>query len=354
MRHQRQTTERDGGCARPGWVWAGALLVALLLLGARPAAADEEKTTFDSLAAASSRSDLASELEALIMRCDDETEDRERRICEEVLRVRQSRAREQSILVAIDPPRVVPRGSRGWILSLTGCLLCGDPPVLAGKPRRLTAFEPLPPKPSAKGEKGETAAEPRIANLAEVVVPEPNGADRAVVEASLRRLRAQAIVKLRAPRTWAQGDVHGIAIETVAWRVLDPCSGKVYVSRPASAVQLPQTEDPTCKAAKQAAPAPAKKEPVVAERLTAADIERTLAPVRVHARSCFQRFRVRGLVELRIDIRPDGTVKMVRSSGPLVDTPSAQCVRSAALKVRFPAFQSHTSMHVTFPVMLRQ
>jgi hypothetical protein len=348
MRHHRQTTERDRRLAGPSGAWPG-VLVALALLAAAPAAA-EEKITFDSLAAASSRGDLPSELEALIMRCDDETDDRERRICEEVLRERQAKARGQSILVTIDPPRVTPRGARGWILSLTGCLLCGEPPMLAGKARRLTASEPLPTKPGAKG----AEAEIRIAGLAEVVVPEPNEGERAAVEASLKRLRAQAIVKLRAPRTWAVGDVHGIAIETVAYRVVDPCTGKVYVSRPASAVQLPQTDDPACKAEKKAAVAAPAKAPAVAERLTAADIEKTLAPVRLHARGCFQRFRVRGMVELGIDIRPDGTVKMVRSSGPLVDTPSAQCVRSAALRVRFPPFQSHTSMHVTFPVMLRQ
>ena len=352
MRHHRPTTERDGHLAGPAWAWSGAILVALALLVAAPAAG-EEKTTFDSLAAASSRSDLASEVEALIMRCDDETDDRERRVCEEVLRERQARARQQSILVTIDSPRVTPRGARGWILSLTGCLLCGDPPVLAGKPRRLTASEPLPAKPAAKGaEKGEP--EIRIADLAEVVVPEPNGTDRLAVEASLRRLRAQAIVKLRAPRTWSVGDVHGIAIETIAWRVLDPCSGKVYISRPASTIQLPQTDDPVCKVEKKAPVAAPAKAPAVAERLTAADVERALAPVRAHARVCFQKFRVRGVVNLGIDIRPDGTVKMVRSSGQLVDTPSAECVRSAALRLRFPAFQSHTSMHITFPVLLRQ
>jgi hypothetical protein len=351
MRYHRPTTARDGHVAGPGWGTASVVFLALALVVAAPAAA-EEKATFDSLAAASSRSDLTSELEALIMRCDDETEDRERRICEEVLRERQAKARQQAILVSIDPPHVTPRGARGWILRLTGCLLCGDPPLLAGKVRRLTAFDPLPVKPAAKGDKGEPG--PRFANLAEIVVPEPNETDRPAVESSLKRLRAQAIVKLRAPRTWSQGDVHGIAIETVAWRVLDPCSGKVYVSHPVSVIQLPQTDDPACKAEKKAAAAAPAKAPVVAERLTAADIERALAPVRVHARGCFQRFRVRGLVNLGIDIRPDGTVKMVRSSGSLVDTPSAECVRSAALRVRFPAFQSHTSMHVTFPVLLRQ
>jgi hypothetical protein len=312
-----------------------------------------EEPTFDALAAASSRSDLSSELEALIMRCDDETDDRERRVCEEVLRARQERARQQSILVTIDPPRVALRGKRGWLLTLSGCLVCAEPPVLAGKARRLSASDPLPAKPPAKGAKAEATPELRFANLAEIVVQEPNGTERAAVEAGLQRLRAEAIVKLRAPHTWTQGDLHGIAIDTVAWRVVDPCSGKVYVSRPASAIQVPQTDDPICKAEKKAVVAPTKA-PVLPDRLTAADVEKTLLPVRQHARVCFQKYRVRGVVNLGIDIRPDGTVKMVRSSGALVDTPSSDCVRSAALRVRFPAFKSHTSMHVTFPVLLRQ
>ena len=331
----------------------GGLLAAVALLLAAPAGAEEK--TFDALAAAASRSDLSSELEALVMRCDEDLDDRERRVCEEVLRDRQARARRQSILVYIDPPRVSLRGKHGWLLTLTGCLMCADPPVLAGRARRLTASEPLPNKAPAKAPPGKSEPTPqlRLAAMAEAVVAEPNGTDRHAVEASLRRLRAEAIVKLRAPRTWNHGEVHGIAIETVAWRVLDPCTGKVYISRPASAVQLPQTDDPACKVRRKA-PVETTKTPVLPERLTAADIERTLAPVRQHARRCFQRFRVRGQVDLGIDIRPDGSVKMVRSSGPLVDTPSAECVRAAALRVRFPAFQSHTSMHVTFPVLLRQ
>ncbi|MBI5480100.1 MAG: hypothetical protein HY906_14635 [Deltaproteobacteria bacterium] len=353
MRPQRRTPERSRWPAGPGSVWPGGLLVAIALLLPTPALAGEP--TFDALAAASGKSDLSSELEALVMRCDDETDDRERRLCEEVLRTRQARAREQSILVAIDPPRVTLRAKLGWLMTLTGCLMCAEPPVLAGKPRRLTASEPLPTKPPAKAPpgKGEAAPEIRFAILAEVVVPEPNGTERLAVEASLRRLRAEAIVKLRAPRTWSQGDVHGIAIETVAWRVLDPCSGKVYVSRPSSAIQIPQTEDPACKVEKKAVAAPTKG-PSLPERLTAADIERALLPVRLQARRCFQKYRIRGVVNLGIDIRPDGSVKMVRSSGSLVDTPSAECVRAAALRIRFPAFRSHTSMHVTFPVLLRQ
>jgi hypothetical protein len=52
-------------------------------------------------------------------------------------------------------------------------------------------------------------------------------------------------------------------------------------------------------------------------------------------------------------VRPDGTVKLVRSSGPLDDTPSSECVRSAAIRLRFPPFRSRTSMHITYPVLLR-
>jgi hypothetical protein len=354
MQHRRQTIPRRRWPAGPGRGWTAGLLLALALLPPRAAAAEER--TFDALAAASSKSDLSTELEVLILRCDDETDDRERRLCEEVLKARQSRAREQSILVAIDPPRVTPRAKGGWILTLTGCLMCAEPPVLAGRPRWLTTSEPLVPKPAAKPAPGkpEPAPEVKLAPLAEIVVPEAPGADRAALEASLRRVRAEAIVKLRAPRTWSQGEVHGIAIDTVAWRVVDPCSGKVYLSRPASAVQIPQTEDPVCKTEKKATASAPVKSTALPERLTAADIERTLQPVRQQARKCFARFRIRGIVTLGIDIRPDGTVKMVRSSGALVDTPSADCVRGAALRVRFPAFQSRTSMHITIPVLLRQ
>jgi len=78
-----------------------------------------------------------------------------------------------------------------------------------------------------------------------------------------------------------------------------------------------------------------------------------MAAVREEARRCFAKYRVRGRVVLDIDIRPDGNVRLVRSSGPLEDTPSANCVRSAALKVRFPPFRGRTSMHITVAVFLR-
>jgi hypothetical protein len=340
-RHRFLHWPRRGGSA------IAAALALVLLAGSEPASADEN--TFDALARTAARSDLPTEIEALIMRCDEQADDFERRQCEVILRARQARARRSPILVTVDPPRVVPHGRRAWTVVLPGCLLCATPPILAGKPRRITTSLPLPPGPPRPGDVPE---EVRLRHLGTAEVPLTTEADRAATVASLHRLRTEVIVKLRAPKTWSQGDVSGVAVEALAWRVLDPCSGKVYISQPPSAVQLPEVDNPICKANKAEARQTATG-PVLPDRLTASDIERALAPVREQARACFRRFRVRGRVDLGIDIRPDGTVRLVRSSGPLVDTPSANCVRRAALQVRFPAFRSHTSMHVTYAVMLR-
>ncbi|HEY3359206.1 MAG TPA: hypothetical protein VGQ83_38510 [Polyangia bacterium] len=356
-----RTRPRGGGRA------CAAALVALATVSTAPAWAAE--ATFEAVAATARTDSLAGALEDLLATCDDETDERERRTCEAIARDRRERARARAHLVVLDPPRVTQGKDGARVVTLGGCLFCRQPLMLGGAARLITAAEPPAaptPPPAATRRRGRRAppvatpatpapgAAPALAfpDLARVVLEDPGPAERVAFGAALRRLRAEAVVRLDRPRLWRRGDRTGLAVEVAAFRVIDPCSGKVYVSQPASTLLLPETDNPVCRAATAAA-ADRSRATVLSDHLTAEDVERTLAPVRQHARACFERFRIRGRVDLTLDVRPDGTVKLVRSSGPLNDTPSADCVRAAAIRLRFPPFRSHTSMHLTYTVMLR-
>lgn len=340
------------------------LAAAVMVLAAAPVSADDEDT-FETLATQATSSDLAEELEGLFLSCEGESDERERRACEEMVRVRRTRAREDTLLVKVDPPRVAAGKKRGArTLVLPGCLLCTRPPMLLGTTRIVTASEPPPqPKPARAAPPPGPAApapppppQPRVADLAQIAIEDPGPDGRPELELSLRRLRTEMVVRLATPRLWQRGQRAGVAVEVIAYRVLDPCSGKVYISRPISGLTLPQNDDPMC-----LTPPPEDlrlkrardKEALLPESLSAEQIERTLRPIRQHARDCFSRYRIRGRIDLAIDVRPDGTVKMVRSSGPLTDTPTSSCVREGVLRLRFPRFRSRTSLHITYPVLPR-
>jgi hypothetical protein len=355
MRTQRHAAHREdggSGAARSRRLAAAALLCGVVLV-CTPSSGRAQGVTFEAVAADAQAGDLVGAVEDLIGTCDDQTDEREKRACEAMLEDLRARAKSKAWYVLVDPP-LVARGKPPALrtITLTGCLICRDPPVLAGAPRLITASEPPPAKKASPPGSPSLSDGLGLVDLGRTVVEDPGPTERNGALLAITRARTEAVVRLRQPRAWHRGEQSGIVVEVIAYRVFDPCTGKVYLSSPPSGLLLPQTEDSVCKL-KVPFTSRAQKAPTLPEQLSAEDLERTFVPVRQHARQCFQRFRVRGRVDLSLDVRPDGTVKLVRSSGPLVDTPSADCVRAAAIRLRFPPFRSHTSMHITFPVLLR-
>jgi hypothetical protein len=322
----------------------GAVGVALTLLW--PTAGRSEET-FESLSANATPADLGETLEGLLMRCDDEPDDRARRACTEIVRVRRKQARTQTVMVASDPPRVKEGKKRGThSIAVGGCLVCARPLVVAGLPRWVTASEPSHwRKPTA----AHALPSDLTPDVMQVVIDDPPAeVERPAFEAVLKRLRSDVILKLHAPRQWKRGDHSGVTVTVVGVRVVDPCTGKIYLARPPSDA-LPPSDDPACRAS---TPKPAATPTAPPLRLTPLDLYRALEPVRRHARICYTRYRIRGRVDLALDVRPDGTVKQVRSSGPLIDTPTAHCVRSAAIRLLFPPSRDHSSLHIEIPIQV--
>lgn len=74
--------------------------------------------------------------------------------------------------------------------------------------------------------------------------------------------------------------------------------------------------------------------------------------VRGRVQSCYDRYKVPGLADVRLKIANTGRVKSALVKGLFAGTPTGACVRKAAMSARFPRFKTST-MSITYPFMLR-
>jgi hypothetical protein len=103
--------------------------------------------------------------------------------------------------------------------------------------------------------------------------------------------------------------------------------GSSPAQRPEAKPELPRPKaDCTVEA-----PPPAQAPP-----LTRADIAQTMNDVQEQARQCFARYRVPGIVLVKVAVEPSGKVKDVVVFGKFKDTESGACVQQLASAGCFP------------------
>jgi len=314
-------------------------------------------------------SDVTTLLAPFFDRCDQEKRDIDRSRCavsQAYLR-RVLPARVYSITT--DDPAVITVSDydasiRGYRVGLSGCIACTTPVAVgrAGKRGLITVGVP-------KG--GETVAasvEITRGTVGFETLPE---AKRWLAEVR-PTLRAELVFR-PADKEWTFGATQGYALELMAGRVYNRCTGEIVVSTPPSKGQADrpapgrEQEDPACAprkpvaAAESAATASrpggavgagAPDEPLPSE-LSKTAIADSMGQIRAQVFACYQKYDVPGSVQLTYEVASNGTVQSLHLDGSLDGTPTGACVLEAAKNAHFPPFQAATQKF-TYPFFLRK
>ncbi|MEM9492001.1 MAG: hypothetical protein AAGC55_22840, partial [Myxococcota bacterium] len=192
----------------------------------------------------------------------------------------------------------------------------------------------------------------------------------------LPRLRTQFVFRIATPaggkpsgpaaaagdtqneHVWAEGPARGVSLDIVAYRVHDPCTGRVLAARP-RATRLPR-EEAACTGddlvALQRAREPKKPEvpagPVIPAQLTPDDIKTSLAPAKAQAQECYATYGVSGEARFRLRIDNEGAITKLDQRGDFTDTPTGICIEKAVRATTFPKSKKLATT-VDYPFVLR-
>ncbi len=176
-------------------------------------------------------------------------------------------------------------------------------------------------------------------------------ADEAAATAWTKALAAakfQLLVKVpdgARRRMAVPGKTDGLALDIVAWRVLDPCDGAVVISSvPSGPIE------PDKKACVQTGGVVIPPDASV-EALTPAMVSEAMKPVVAASRACFEKFRMSGKAKLEITILADGTVEKFEQKGDFDGSPTAKCIDTAMRQVTFPKTRKPKTK-IGFPITL--
>ena len=154
------------------------------------------------------------------------------------------------------------------------------------------------------------------------------------------------------------GEIRGLAMNLLGYRVYNRCTGEVLMSSPKAAFKVPVAAmQPDCPKpeVKVAASQPGVRQPdpTWPYVLSVGEIRRSMDAVRGQVRACYLQFQIPGTAELEIDIGGlDGNVLGVKVVGKFEETPTGDCVISALGAARFPNFRA-TAMKVPYNFYLQ-
>jgi len=329
---------------------------------ARPALAGD---SFEALAATATRTnDVTTLLAWFFERCDQEKRDIDRSRCA----VSQAYLRRilpaRTFSMTVDDPAAISvseydGGIRGYRVGLSGCVACSKPVAIGGSGKHglITVGAPR------KGiEPLATAVEITRGTVGFDALPE---AKRWLAEVR-PTLRAELVFR-PADKEWTVGAQHGYAMELLAGRIYNRCTGEIVLSTPPSKGQADrpppgrEQEDPACAPPKPVAAAETKSAPAGGgatddtppAELSKTAIAESMGQIRAQVFACYQKYQVPGSVQLTYEIASNGTVQSIRLDGSLDGTPTGQCVLDAAKNARFPRFQAETQKF-TYPFFLRK
>ena len=163
-----------------------------------------------------------------------------------------------------------------------------------------------------------------------------------------------------APPVWLDGtgEIRGLGLQLLAYRVYSRCSGEILTSSPKSAFPIPV--EPAADCPKPEVPIVASTQPAVRQPdprwpyvLSVGDIRKTMDANRGQVYACYLQFQIPGQAELEVEIGGmDGNVVGVKISGLFEDTPTGDCIAAALSVARFPSFRAK-SMKVPYNFFLR-
>jgi hypothetical protein len=181
------------------------------------------------------------------------------------------------------------------------------------------------------------------------------------------RMRTQYIFKLGP--IWKSGAFTGVSFIPLAYRVIDACTGQVYVTSPSLAEGTkPQSAGPVTFAAGDALSCPAPEDDLTPEEVAERDeeasrpeelspeaIEHALAVPALKERlhECHTEFEETGTVSLALVVEgPTGRVKEIHAEPPFDKSPGGLCAKAAVKDASFPRFKAATQ-EFKVPVSLR-
>ena len=316
--------------------------------------------------------DLARTLEPFTELCN-EDRDMTRRQCEVVRAYLRNVLQRRTFRSDVEPgalvvgPYVQKQGGR--MLTLRGCVACSHP--VAGDRRHLVTVRP-PAKVTAEELKGLDVTALKVphpsAHVGELWEREVGSKLRAEFVGKLGPVWTQKTGKGKVPRKGApaskggwddgSGEIRGLALNLLGYRVYNRCTGDVLVASPKAAFKVPvPANQPDCPKpeVKVAASQPGVRQPdpIWPYVLSVGEIRRSMDAVRGQVRACYLQFQIPGTAELEIDIGGlDGNVLGVKILGKFEDTPTGDCVVSALGAARFPNFRA-TSMKVPYNFYLQ-
>jgi hypothetical protein len=233
-------------------------------------------------------------------------------------------------------------------LTVTGCLACTRPPLVAGAPRLLST---KPPKAIEEG-----APVGLDLGMHEVSIPSAQKA-ASWSKRVLPRLKTEFVFTVGQP--WDAKTMKGVAFAPIAHRVYDGCTGDVVASEPPSQGKVQLAErDPSCPAAD--APTEeeeeiAKAEAALPETLSRDDVTKTMAPVQQRIYECGEEFELKqGTARVKMVLEGNGkhTIEIL----PPFDKGDVHlCLRAALNEAKFPHFKSASPpVKVDYPFVLRR
>jgi hypothetical protein len=227
-------------------------------------------------------------------------------------------------------------------LEVEGCLACGRPIAIAGRPRFVTTRVP-------KAIKAGRAVGLEV-GFHGVPLPSQPVAARFVRE-TIPRLRVQFV--FRVGPTWVSGQesstYEGVTFVPVAHRVFDRCTGEVVASDPPSQKRAEPMRDASCPALESELRERELRD--LPEQLSRIDVVRSMRSIESKVRDCLVEFEVSGPATVQL-VLDGGKVESLTVLPPHEKSPAGYCIKNAAQALTFPRFRGE-KMTITYPFLLR-
>ena len=294
------------------------------------------------------RRDLAGWAWALTATCDQGDEMTQRQ-CRVIRDARAQQIKGQTFVVDAEPAAFFAGGwdpsKKSITLTVRGCIACA-PVDVAGKKVFIVTNKAAPT------DTGETLQAAVIHETAKVF--DDDAKANAWEAKAIPRLKIELVFAVPPGNPqWSRNGKDGIAVNVLAFRVVDPCDGGVVCSSGGAA-----SMDPDKKAcgtvdegqADQAAPA--APEETIVDRLEPYMIKEALDPAVTAAQKCHETYGVDGETKLKLTIAGDGSIVAFEQVGDFTDTPTGECIAKAVKAITFPkSRKARTSF--TYPIVLR-
>jgi hypothetical protein len=223
-------------------------------------------------------------------------------------------------------------------LEVEGCLACGHPIAIAGRPRFVTTRVP-------KAIKAGKAVGLEV-GFYNVPLPSQPIAARFARE-TIPRLRVQFV--FRVGPTWVSGQgqttFEGVTFVPVAHRVFDRCTGEVLGSDPPSHKPAEAMRDASCPPLESELRERELRD--LPDQLSRIDVVRSMRSIESKVRDCLVEFEVSGAATVQVVV-DGGKVESLTVLPPHEKSPAGYCIKNAAEGLSFPRFRGE-KMTLTYP-----